>query len=275
VFFDLGLSSEAFKTAHDQVLAALRQMADGSAKSVVLTEALLPQGVPQPLGELVGHILADNFAATRPGPDGRWSATIDMYKLRHPILTLEDLLKRPERRRWTNLLEVGSAAAASPKPTLWAFIASTLLDLTEHRQAALEAALRLKILPLGMELRTASPTPPLRDCLDELAEADFMILIAGCRYGSLAKGGKSYTEAEYDDAQKRKIPIYVFLPVESYAWPKNMLERDHPRRLERFLNRLRSEQTVAWYDSVDDLRSKIIHAVSKARAHADRAPLKM
>ncbi len=87
-----------------------------------------------------------------------------------------------------------------------------------------------------------------------------MILIVGTRYGSVTANGTSYTEAEYDQAQKLKIPIYVFLPANN---PK--LRGDNTKRLQRFVTRLQNENKVAYYEGVDDLRSKVIHALSNAK----------
>jgi hypothetical protein len=87
-----------------------------------------------------------------------------------------------------------------------------------------------------------------------------------CRCGSLTDDGNSYTEAEYDHARKLNIPIYAFLPSPQHQWTEAVRQRQHTRRLDKFVERLRRETTVGIYASADDLRSKIIHALSKAKA---------
>ena len=135
-------------------------------------------------------------------------------------------------------------------------MSSTYVDLKKHRQATLDALLRQKVLPLGMELWTASPTTALRYCLDELALSDFMILIVGERYGSVTGDGLSFTETEYNQAKELQLPVYVFLPQK--------VSRRAPAALRRFAARLGEEKMVAHYTSVDDLRTKVIQAVSDA-----------
>jgi hypothetical protein len=236
---------------------------------VPLAGDLLPGDVEAPTRTLVGDVLVERFGGSPPGENGAWVANVTISSLEHPPLTLDELVSRPER--YSHLCgnvadQVGVDGHRQPKATLWAFVSSTVEDLARHRKTALDAALAQKVLPLGIELWTADPRVPLQHCLDELSQADLMILVVGCRYGSLTRDGRSFTEAEYAFAHKHHIPVYAFLPVSSYQWPSDKLERQNPVKLERFMARLQKEATVAIYDSVDDFRSKLIQSLASAKA---------
>jgi hypothetical protein len=252
-FYDLGLCAEAFKAAFEAYLAAVDQLAAGPALAVIVDHSCLPASVPVPLRRLIGHILIERHNGSQPDDEGRWSVIVEMYDLKRPLPDLDAFVKRPEVRSWVTS---GRPIQRQPKATPWAFVSSTYVDLRKHRQATLDALLRQKVLPLGMELWTASPTTALRYCLDELALSDFMILIIGERYGSVTDDGLSFTETEYDQAKELQLPVYVFLPQK--------LSHRSPPALRRFAARLGEEKMVAHYTTVDDLRTKVIQAVSDA-----------
>jgi hypothetical protein len=277
VLYDLGIALNAFDVAFETFLGLIDKLARGPETILKIDEQIIDPAVPKPVRSLVGRILVDRYGGSPPDADGKWLVNVEMHDVKVPLPDLAHFVSRPQRRAWSyETMAVSTLIPNSPgqKPAPWAFISSTLDDLREHRQAALEAALRLKILPLGMELWTASAQPPLRECLDALAEANLMILIIGCRYGSLTDDGvKSYTEAEYDHARKLNIPVYAFLPSRQHQWAASVLERQYIRRLEKFVERIRKETTFAEFINVDDLRSKIIQAMSKVRTGSDDAVL--
>jgi hypothetical protein len=255
IFYDLGLGAEAFKVAFEAYLAAVDQLAVGPALAVTIDHNCLPATVPISMRRLAGHVLIERHSGSQPDEEGRWSVIVEMYDLKRPLPDLHGFIKRPEVRSWATREKT---IQREPKATPWAFVSSTYVDLKKHRQATLDALLRQKVLPLGMELWTASPTTALRYCLDELALSDFMILIVGERYGSVTGEGLSFTETEYNQAKELQLPVYVFLP--------RKLSRRAPPALRRFAVRLGEEKMVAHYTSVDDLRTKVIQAVSGAAA---------
>lgn len=257
VFYDLELCPEAFSAALNAFLEAVDQLAAGPALTVTVDDGCLPANVPVPMRTLAGLTLLERHTGSKPDAQGHWSVIVQMYDLKRPLPDLDDFIKRPEVRASAR---VGTRVEREPKPTPWAFVSSTYVDLKKHRQATLDALLRQKVLPLGMELWTASPTTALRYCLDELALADFMILIIGDRYGSVTSDGLSFTETEYNQAKELQLPVYVFLP--------RKLSKRAPAELRGFAARLEEEKMVAHYTSVDDLRSKVIQAVSDAAAKA-------
>src|SRR4051794_40336158 len=93
------------------------------------------------------------------------------------------------------------------------FVSSTFNDLKAERQVLSQALLKAgDFIPAGMELFTASSTPPWDVIRRALEDSDYLVLILGNRYGSLAPGGAmSYTEMEYNYAIGHDIPVLAFL----------------------------------------------------------------
>ncbi len=79
---------------------------------------------------------------------------------------------------------------------------------------------RLRCIPAGMELFTASGRPPWDLIQSSIDDSDYVVLILAGRYGSsTGDDGLSYTEKEYDYALSRGIPILAFLhrALEAYS----------------------------------------------------------
>jgi predicted TIM-barrel fold metal-dependent hydrolase len=94
------------------------------------------------------------------------------------------------------------------------FVSSVRAGLEAERNAVTDTILELQQEPIGMEHFSASPDPPLEECLSRVEEADVLILILGPAYGSIHSGtGLSYTENEYRHAKKLGLDVIAF-PVE-------------------------------------------------------------
>ena len=98
------------------------------------------------------------------------------------------------------------------------FVSSTYSDLSTHRNT-LEASLRMSGYDYnGMEHFSATPTPPLRVCLDAVRRSDVFVGILGMKYGACPNNRKlSYTEREYRLAYILRKPIFMFLIDETSA----------------------------------------------------------
>lgn len=121
------------------------------------------------------------------------------------------------------------------------FIGSTRKDLSEARQAVIDAVLSAGHIPSGMELWAAGHTPTLPAIEKHLNLCDVHIIILGARYGSIVKGDLSFTEWEYAQSKKQKRPIIAFL-LEQEAFEKGIEKLPLPskRKLRRFRNELES-----------------------------------
>ncbi len=77
-----------------------------------------------------------------------------------------------------------SKSAAKRPTTPHVFISSTAEDLEPFRAAAKEAAIAVGMLPVMFEYFPASSdNPPLKECLDRVAQTDVLIVLVAHRYG--------------------------------------------------------------------------------------------
>src|SRR4051812_31656001 len=96
------------------------------------------------------------------------------------------------------------------------FLSATFVDLKEERAIVLEAFRRLRVIEgLDIDLLTMedfgfSTDDALTESLEVLRKADAYLALLGYRYGSVPRGRQvSYTEVEYRQAHKLKLPIYI------------------------------------------------------------------
>ena len=59
------------------------------------------------------------------------------------------------------------------------FISSPVAGLEEVRKRAIEAVIRTGHYPLTQEYWSASPNPPLQECLSRVAQCEALILLLG------------------------------------------------------------------------------------------------
>jgi formylglycine-generating enzyme required for sulfatase activity len=138
------------------------------------------------------------------------------------------------------------------------FVSSTYKDLKEERQCATEAVLKAKCFPVGMERFPAGKK--MRDYIRKLIEeSDIYLLIVGGCYGAPMGLGKkkldectdeelkdkiSYTEWEYDIAQKQGLPILAHFHENPENLPACKVE-SRPvlkKKLEIFKRKVESEE---------------------------------
>ncbi len=101
------------------------------------------------------------------------------------------------------------------KRKLQVFVSSTYSDLSEERQAAVEAILKSGNIPAGMELFKSGNISQLKTIKEWIDESDVYLLILGGRYGSIENKSKlSYTHLEYNYAVKKKIPYFSLVITE-------------------------------------------------------------
>ena len=101
---------------------------------------------------------------------------------------------------------------ATPQPAYRVFISSTYEDMKEYRSAASDALTNIQAIPMGMERFTATSQPVIDRCYEEIRQCQFCVSIIGFRYGSLYKDSNySYSELEFNEAERLGIPILVFV----------------------------------------------------------------
>jgi nucleoside 2-deoxyribosyltransferase len=149
------------------------------------------------------------------------------------------------------------------QPTATVYISSTMVDLTEHRQAAIDACLKVGVRPVILESLATSDRQPLDDTLELIDQADIYLGIFGARYGYVPVGyDKSLTELEYERAGQRGIPRLIFFMSDQH--PIRLQDVDTgegANKLKQFKEQITRNSIVAFFSSPDELRVKIVESL--------------
>ncbi len=140
------------------------------------------------------------------------------------------------------------------------FVSSTFEDLQDERLKILNTLLSISCVPSGMELFSAASEEQFAYIKRIIEDVDYFILIIAGRYGSIAKDGKSYTQKEFEYAQKLGIPILVFLHATPDELPYKYTEHTDSGRekLIKFKESVSKDRLVAFWNNSDELSAKII-----------------
>lgn len=138
------------------------------------------------------------------------------------------------------------------------FVSSTYEDLLEERQEVIHALLELDCIPAGMELFPAANEDQWTLIKRVIDDCDYYLVIAGGRYGSIAKDGVGYTEKEFDYANEKKKPIIGFLhkDLESLTVKKTEKSAEGKLKLIAFREKIQSRVCKYW-STKEDLGSVV------------------
>jgi len=117
--------------------------------------------------------------------------------------------------------------------------------------------------PDMMEHLTATDANALEISLAIVDRADVYIGIIGFRYGYVPDGKLiSVTEAEYDRALELTTPRLIFVMGDKHPLTSADVETgEGAEKLKKFKERLLKDRVVAFFDSADDLKAKVIQAL--------------
>lgn len=150
------------------------------------------------------------------------------------------------------------------KKKLQVFVSSTYTDLTEERQAAVQAILDAGHIPAGMELFKAGNDSQLKTIYKWIDQSDVYMLILGGRYGSIEeKSGKSYTQLEYEYALSKAIPVFAVVLSDEFLTSKinllglsNVTETNAPDKYKDFKSLVMSK-VIRPVDDCKDIKIAI------------------
>lgn len=146
--------------------------------------------------------------------------------------------------------------------TFHAFISGTVDDLREYRQAAIDACVRVGVIPLAAESFAATDEPAVKTLASAIDQSDIYLAIIGQRYGAQSsKEGKSFTEMEYELAGKKGIPQLVFVKREEKTRSFGPGADEASLRLQSFKRMVRERGVVTEFRSVDEFRTQVITAL--------------
>lgn len=150
-------------------------------------------------------------------------------------------------------------ATAERKQKFPVFVSSTYEDLVPYREATQRVLIRLEQTIKGMEYFGASAKKPLSVCLQTVRECKIYIGIIGMRYGSVDdETGKSFTQLEYEEAIKNKIPTLIYIIDDDCpVLPRYVDTDERARKLADFKAILKAEHTVSFFTSPEDFSTKL------------------
>lgn len=149
------------------------------------------------------------------------------------------------------------------------FISSTFDDLKKERRKVQDTILSMYQFPIGMEMFSAADEEQWEIIKETIDSSDYYVLIIANRYGStIEKGadkGMSYTEKEYRYAKSKNIPILAFIidknaPRTEGQWETSIKAQ---RKLNRFIEEVKTGRTVEWWKTADDLATKVMNSLNK------------
>lgn len=139
------------------------------------------------------------------------------------------------------------------------FVSSTYEDLREARREVILYLLDNNCIPVGMEQFPSSNMEQMEYIKKMLEDCDYYILILAGKYGTLDSDGVSFTEKEFNYAQKKGIPIMSFLVKDIDSLQGFQLEKSDEKKtkLLSFREKVCKDKLVNFYTNIDDLKAKI------------------
>ncbi len=155
------------------------------------------------------------------------------------------------------------------------FVSSTYEDLKAYRDEVERSITYMNQTIKGMEFFGSTPERPLDKCLQTVRECKLYIGIIGMRYGIVEEdSGKSFTELEYDEAVKNRIPVLIYILDENHPIASRFVDKgEGAEKLEAFKSRLKKAHVVSSFTTPADLGKKItqdlMNELKKDRAIED------
>jgi hypothetical protein len=146
------------------------------------------------------------------------------------------------------------------------FVSSTYTDLFPARRKVTEHILSMNHIPAGMEMFTASGRQQWATIQKAIDNSDYYVLIVGERYGSISPDEDiSYTEKEFNYATSKQIPTLCFLPGRNFSTSREHRETDVSKieKLETFKSKIQTQQLCDFWETEDELVSKVSAALYK------------
>lgn len=135
--------------------------------------------------------------------------------------------------------------------TLRVFVSGAAIGPGEYRQAAFDACVQVGVIPIATDYRAAR-SEILHAAYGAIDEADIYIAVVRELHDAAhpGEGCQSFTEMEYERADKKGIPCLVFVRAQ-----------ERGELLSRFKRFERQPSLVTEFRSVDELRAQITAAL--------------
>jgi len=155
------------------------------------------------------------------------------------------------------------------------FISSTYGDLIPYREEVQRVLLRLEQIVKGMEYFGSNPESPLEVCLKSVRESRIFVGIIGMKYGSVEETNKkSFTQLEYEEAIKQRIPTLIYIISEEQPIPSKYVDTgDTAKSLLEFKKTLMKKHTITYFTTPEDLGKKLTQDLYDILATLDEIKL--
>jgi hypothetical protein len=160
-----------------------------------------------------------------------------------------------------------SSAPASADRRYQVFVSSTYEDLKIERSKVMQALLKSKCIPAGMELFPAAGESQWSLIKRVIDECDYYVVVLGDRYGSTrrVRGKKvSYTELEYNYAVRKKKVVLAFPKRDLLKRKGKPIEpKSAQESLKRFVGKI-SKRLYSEWSNAEELESAVKSAITHA-----------
>ena len=145
--------------------------------------------------------------------------------------------------------------------------------MQEHRKAAYTAITRMKHHAKDMIYWPGDERSPERLSLDELQQADLVLLIVAHRYGTIPQSEtRSITEIEFDTARETGKPIVVFFVDPNSPWPGNAFDWEQYPKLVEFKKKIQKYYVPNFFTIPDSLFGRVTEAIESFDRNPRWAP---
>ncbi|MFN7939039.1 MAG: DUF4062 domain-containing protein, partial [Bryobacteraceae bacterium] len=149
-------------------------------------------------------------------------------------------------------------------------VSSTFTDLKEHRAVVLEALRKSDLHEVAMENSTAKAMTVIEASLAMVQKASAYICVIGRRYGQTPEDAVrnpkrvSVTELEFDEAQRRKVPVLLFVMGPDHPLKEADFETDAGKREKLVAFRERAKGCGVWaeFNSLEEFVKLVCPAVA-------------
>lgn len=161
------------------------------------------------------------------------------------------------------------------------YLSSTFEDLNDHRESVYRQLRSLRHDVIAMEDYVAADRRPLEQCLKDVRDSDVYIGIFAWRYGYVPERDnperKSITELELLGAREAGKPCLLFLLKDDAPWLPGMMDAtsgDNNRgaKISALRQSLREEQLVSFFESPDELATKVLAALYRWQMDSGAPP---
>lgn len=143
------------------------------------------------------------------------------------------------------------------------FLSSTFADLEEERKEVMTTLQKAGYFVAGMELFPSDDDESWEVIKRVIDQSDYYVLVIAGRYGSIGRGGKSFTEKEYSYAKISRLPVLVFIHSDPSSLPHKNVESANPKKLEAFKKNIDKLHNRRTWSTKHGLATEVLASLSQ------------